>query len=97
MWYELEEGCRVFRTNVGYGICFSKILIERQKEFVGEGSRYFDMKRCGLSAIRYDMYGNKAIGTVKADDYRWTLPIPASEYRYNTLVEQNEGWPKLAV
>ena len=92
-----RRGATEWDINLAGNELVSKILIERQKEFVGEGSRYFDMKRCGLSAIRYDMYGNKAIGTVKADDYRWTLPIPASEYRYNTLVEQNEGWSKLAV
>ncbi len=55
------------------------------------------MKRCGLSAIRYGTYGDKVMGIVKADDYRWTLPIPAGEYRHNTSVEQNDGWPKLSV
>lgn len=68
-----------------------------RKKGVPHGIRFFDMKRCGLSAIRYGTYGDKVMGIVKADDYRWTLPIPAGEYRYNTSVEQNDGWPKLSV
>lgn len=92
-----QRGGKEWSANLTGNELISRILIERQREFVGEGIRFFDMKRCGLSSIRYGTYGDKATGTVKADDYRWTLPIPASEYRYNTLVEQNEGWPKLAV
>ena len=61
------------------------------KKVCPRGIRVFDMKRCGLSAIRYGTYGDKVMGIVKADDYRWTLPIPAGEYRYNTSVEQNDG------
>ena len=70
---------------------------ERRVEFVGEGVRFFDMKRCAIPAKRYSVYGKQVSTTIKPDDYRWTLPIPASEYRYNTLVKQNEGWPVLAV
>lgn len=55
------------------------------------------MKRCAIPAKRYSVYGKQVSTTIKPDDYRWTLPIPASEYRYNTLVKQNEGWPVLAV
>lgn len=92
-----QRGATEWNADLAGNELVSKILTERQKEFVGEGVRYFDMKRCGLSAIRYDTYGNKVTGIVKADDYRWTLPIPVGEYRYNKLVEQNEGWPKLAM
>ena len=92
-----QRGATEWSTNIAGNELISKILIERQKEYVGEGIRFFDMKRCGLSAIRYGTYGDKVMGIVKADDYRWTLPIPAGEYRYNTSVEQNDGWPKLSV
>lgn len=92
-----QRGATEWSTNIAGNELISKILIERQKEYAGEGIRFFDMKRCGLSAIRYGTYGDKVMGIVKADDYRWTLPIPAGEYRYNTSVEQNDGWPKLSV
>ena len=92
-----QRGATEWSTNIAGNELISKILIERQKAYVGEGIRFFDMKRCGLSAIRYGTYGDKVMGIVKADDYRWTLPIPAGEYRYNTSVEQNDGWPKLSV
>ena len=92
-----QRGATAWEVGLSGNELINKILEERRKEFVGEGVRFFDMKRCGIPAKRYGVYGNKVSTTIKSDDYRWTLPIPASEYRYNTLVEQNEGWPVLAV
>lgn len=74
-----------------------QILEERRKEFVGEGERYFDLKRCGKTLKRYQLYGNGVLVSIKPEDHRWTLPIPAAEYRYNDKVNQNEGWPKIGV
>ncbi len=73
----------------------ARILQEKHKEFVGEGARIFDLKRMGQSLKRYDARGNVE-STIKADDYRWLLPIPQSEYKYNeniTEADQNPGWP----
>ena len=92
-----QRGATAWEVWLSGNELINKILEERRKEFVGEGVRFFDMKRCGIPAKRYGVYGNKVSTTIKSDDYRWTLPIPASEYRYNTLVEQNEGWPVFAV
>lgn len=69
------------------------LLLERQKEFLGEGFRFFDLKR--HRALLY----NKSVGraqfrSLSNDDYRWTLPIPRREYLYNK-VEQNRGWSKV--
>lgn len=92
-----RRGATVWDVNLSGDGLINRILEERKKEFVGEGVRFFDMKRCGIPAKRYSNYGSRESATIKVDDYRWTLPIPASEYRYNTLVEQNEGWPMLSV
>lgn len=71
------------------------ILAERQKEFVGEGVRYFDLKRTAGVVSRQDVSG-KPLSSIGADDYRRLFPIPQSEYKYNpniTEADQNPGWP----
>ncbi len=69
------------------------ILVEKLKEFVGEGVSYFDWKRAHLLLPRYSRWGGHEESVVRPDDYRWTFPIPASEYKFNENVTQNEGWP----
>ena len=73
------------------------VLSERQKEFAGEGTRLWDLKRRSLDVQRYKTYGQGVSATVKAGDYRWLFPIPRSEYRYNEAVHQNPDWPVVAV
>jgi hypothetical protein len=69
------------------------ILAEKHKEFVGEGVRYFDLKRMGKPLKRYKNLGTSVNSTIAADDYRWLFPIPESEYKYNDLMDQNPEWP----
>ena len=70
------------------------ILKEKQKEFIGEGVNYFDLKRTHSNTLsRLNTWGNSNQSSIATNDYRWTFPIPASEYRYNENVTQNEGWP----
>lgn len=69
------------------------ILAEKQKEFVGEGVRYFDLKRLGKPLKRHKNLGSGVSSTVQPDDYRWLFPIPESEYKYNDLMDQNPEWP----
>lgn len=67
------------------------IVAEKRKEFVGEGQNYFDIKRTGTPLERLGTWGGTR-ATVQPGDFRRTFPIPASEYRYNEMVTQNEGW-----
>ena len=69
------------------------ILDEKHKEFVGEGVRYFDLKRIGKPLQRYKNMGAGVSAVIKPDDYRWLFPIPESEYKYNDLMDQNPEWP----
>ena len=69
------------------------ILTEKFKEFVGEGTNYFDLKRIHADVNRLSVWGLAATTKIKSNDYRWTFPIPASEYKYNNQVSQNEKWP----
>ena len=72
------------------------ILQEKQKEFVGEGMAYFDCKRLHRHPLpRWNTWGQGTSATITPEDYRWTFPIPRSEYRYNEAVTQNAGWPLL--
>lgn len=66
-----------------------KILLEKQKEFVGEGIRFFDLKRCKNELLK-DL-GNGIKVKISPNDYRWTFPIPRAENRYNNII-QNKNW-----
>ena len=71
-----------------------RLIAEKLNEFVGEGINYFDLKRLALGDLkRYTAWGKSTYTTIKKDSYKWTFPIPASEYRYNEAVSQNDGWP----
>lgn len=71
-----------------------RILEEKAREFLGEGTGYFDLKRTHLQPLhRLGTWGRNTSSTIAADDYRWTFPIPASEYKYNENITQNAGWP----
>ncbi len=73
------------------------VLEEKRKEFVGEGTRWYDLKRLGGDLSRYSNFGNSVSSTIREGDYRWLLPIPRAEYRYNEAVTQNPDWPVIAV
>ena len=70
------------------------ILVQKQKEFAGEGVRIFDLKRHGKPFKKYSQYGASVSATIQPSDYRWQLPIPQSEYKYNDKITQNNPqWP----
>lgn len=72
------------------------VLEERRKEFVGEGDRLYHLKRLRNTSLKG--WADKPhinIKGIKADSYKWDMPIPRSEYQHNENVEQNEGWKKL--
>lgn len=72
-----------------------QILLEKQKEFLCEGRRFFDLKRLANKPLKRTLVFDNNANYIQQDDFRWTLPIPASEYRYNKKVTQNKGWEEL--
>ena len=86
-------GAELMDTSLEGDALIEAILAEKQKEFVGEGVRYFDLKRLGKQLDRYKNMGTSVNATIAADDYRWLFPIPASEYKYNDMMDQNPEWP----
>ncbi|WP_435264014.1 RagB/SusD family nutrient uptake outer membrane protein [Tenacibaculum sp. nBUS_03] len=73
---------------------FSDLLKEKQKEFLGEGNRYFDLKQNQLSLSRVNDTDNSHLFTITPDDYRWLLPIPQIELSDNKAIkdQQNPNW-----
>lgn len=69
-----------------------EMLKEKQKEFIGEGLRYFDIKRNAKNLPRVNYKTNTEVFSVLTNDFRWQLPIPASEIKDNKNVQQNKGW-----
>lgn len=80
----------IITTETNREALLTLLLSEKQKEFVGEPIRFFDLKRNHRSITRTLSSGGTLI--IPATDHRWTLPIPASEKRYNPSILQNVGW-----
>ncbi|MDO4770793.1 RagB/SusD family nutrient uptake outer membrane protein [Porphyromonas sp.] len=73
------------------------VLQEKWKEFLGEGGRFFDLKRLRRTTLSNWNKKEPMLATkrITEDDYRWNFPIPRREYLYNDQMIQNEGWPRI--
>ena len=91
--YLTEMGATTLGDNLTGNALIKAILNEKYREFAGEGRNWFDLKRTGASLPRLKRWAASIDKVIAADDYRWTFPIPSSEYKYNEAVTQNEGWP----
>ena len=70
-----------------------KILFEKQKEFLGEGISYFDMKRNKKEVEIYNGRNLKISSRISTNDFRRVLPIPKQEIlQSGGKVNQNKGW-----
>jgi starch-binding outer membrane protein, SusD/RagB family len=66
------------------------ILIERRKELVCEGHRFFDVKR---TTRTFDRITNCTdFCTLASNAREWAWPIPQSEILANPNIKQNEGY-----
>ncbi len=73
------------------GDALTAILAEKRIEFVGEGLRFFDLKRNNLPFIKTsNIKGNTS--TVPANDKLFVLPIPSTSLNLNKLIKQYPGW-----
>ncbi len=71
----------------------SAVISERFKELAFEGHRFWDLKRWGLPVERL-AEDTPAVGsgTLPANNFRFTLPIPQSEMLANEKMVQNPGY-----
>jgi hypothetical protein len=65
----------------------NEILLERFKEFIGEGHRFFDLKRYGRPIVKTTPAVNLAF-----DDFKILPPIPQREVDGNPNIKQNRGY-----
>ena len=91
--YLRQRRATLTATSLSRDDLLKRILEERHKEFIGEGTRYFDLKRCRKDLLQN--WCSTSSRNINANDYRWTFPIPKEEYLYNEFMEQNDGWTKI--
>ena len=66
------------------------IATERRKELVGEGHRFFDLKRTTRTVSRV---GCTSFCTLNSNNRAWTWPIPQPEIDANaSILPQNPGY-----
>ena len=81
-------------------VTLDRIYIERRKELVGEGQRYFDALRRGEKIVRYTSEADrgwhdvltKEAQSYDRDYYKAYPAIPQYERNANKNVQQNEGY-----
>lgn len=71
-------------------LLLDEILLERFKEFVFEGQRFFDLKRYGRNIDKRSYLGSNAL--VDFEDFRILAPIPQREVQLNRNLNQNRGY-----
>lgn len=70
---------------------------ERRRELIGEGHRFFDLKRTTRTINRGSTCGNIALSpagkcTLAPTAREWTFPIPEAVTNANPNMVQNPGW-----
>lgn len=72
-----------------------RVLLERARELIGEGHRYFDLLRNGKKIVRSGAkHLEGAPMEIDWDYYKCVLPIGRDEFTFNPDMEQNEGYTK---
>ena len=68
---------------------------ERQKEFIGEGHRFFDVLRNGMKITRTgSLHMENAVKEIDWNYEKCVLPIPEDQFVFNPDMEQNPGYSK---
>ena len=81
-------------------ITLDRILIERRKELIGEGQRYFDALRCNQKIVRYTSDADKGwhktlskeAQSFDCDYFKAIAAIPQAEINANPAIKQNDGY-----
>ncbi|SNZ01662.1 RagB/SusD family nutrient uptake outer membrane protein [Flagellimonas pacifica] len=68
------------------------IRLERRFELMGEGHRWFDLKRYGTAVSVMNAFFNSAGSNVTIDENKLVLPIPQSQLDTDSSITQNPGY-----
>lgn len=72
-----------------------RVLLERSRELIGEGHRYFDLLRNGKKIVRTGLkHLQGAPMEMDWNNYKCVLPISRDEFIFNPDMEQNVGYTK---
>ncbi len=82
--HAIERGASVYS-----GDALTAILLDKQKEFIGEGHRFMDLKRNGLG---FDRETNCLACELPAGSKYWVLPMPLAEMNRNPNMTQHPNW-----
>lgn len=87
-------------ADLDYTLTEDEILLERRKEFIAEGHRFFDLMRLGKTIVRDRTtdHGILPSGETESVDwnyYKVALPIQASQITLwgDGILQQNPGYP----
>lgn len=69
----------------------ANVMLERRKEFAFEGMRFHDLARTGSAVPNPDPILQLHSG-VPYGDFRFAMPIPATEVNVNANITQNSGY-----
>lgn len=72
------------------GDALTAILTEKQKEFAGEGHRFYDLKRNNLGIVRATNCTSNC--NIQAGDKLFVFPIPSYSLNINPNIKQYPGW-----
>jgi starch-binding outer membrane protein, SusD/RagB family len=64
------------------------VLVERRREFINEGLRWYDVKRLGLTVEHRLSRGEASASVLKANDLRKAIQIPRMEQERNLPITQ---------
>lgn len=70
----------------------SAIRQERRFELIGEGHRWFDLKRYGTAVSIMNAFFTSTGANVSIDDSKLILPIPQSQVDTDAAITQNPGY-----
>ncbi|MCL3780816.1 RagB/SusD family nutrient uptake outer membrane protein [Prolixibacteraceae bacterium JC049] len=74
-------------------IDLDRVLLERRKELVAEGHRFFDLVRNNKTIVRgSDYWGPQDFKTIESDNFKVIQPIPRIELDANPNMKQNPGY-----
>ncbi|HCC94107.1 MAG TPA: RagB/SusD family nutrient uptake outer membrane protein [Flavobacteriaceae bacterium] len=80
-------------------VAYADILKERRVELALEGQRYTDLKRLAVKAgvtmdrnVRDAVLANETVQNLDNGSYKYTFPIPVSEFSGNKNMKQNPGY-----